>query len=45
MNPEELNAQDRFILRQRIKLVINHYEFSLPEADSDEPGTPFCFVE
>jgi len=45
VNPEELNAQDRFILRQRIKLVINQYEFSLPQADSDEPGTPFCFVE
>jgi uncharacterized protein YxjI len=38
------NAHDRFVLRQRIKLVINQYEFSLPE-DGDKPGEPFCFVE
>jgi uncharacterized protein YxjI len=34
------NEHDRFVLRQRIKLVINQYEFSLAEG---EP--PFCFVE
>jgi uncharacterized protein YxjI len=34
------NEHDRFILKQKIKLVINQYEFSLPEDD-----TPFCFVE
>jgi uncharacterized protein YxjI len=34
------NSHDRFVLRQRIKLVINQYEFSLAEG---EP--PFCFVE
>jgi uncharacterized protein YxjI len=38
------NAYDRFVLRQRIKPVINQYEFSLPE-DGDKPGEPFCFVE
>jgi uncharacterized protein YxjI len=38
------NAHDRFILRQRFKLVINQYEFSLP-GDGDEPGQTFCFVE
>jgi uncharacterized protein YxjI len=38
------NAHDRFVLRQRIKLVINQYEFSLPD-DGDKPGEPFCFVE
>jgi uncharacterized protein YxjI len=38
------NAHDRFVLRQRIKLVINQYEFSLP-GDGNEPGRPFCFVE
>jgi uncharacterized protein YxjI len=38
------NAHDRFVLRQRIKLVINQYEFSLPH-DGDDPGQPFCFVE
>jgi uncharacterized protein YxjI len=37
------NQHDRFVLRQRIKLVINQYEFSLPTEDSD--GEPFCFVE
>jgi uncharacterized protein YxjI len=34
------NQQDKFVLRQKIKLVINHYEFLLAE---DQP--PFCFVE
>jgi uncharacterized protein YxjI len=38
------NAHDRFVLRQRLKLVINQYEFSLPQ-DGDQPGEPFCFVE
>jgi uncharacterized protein YxjI len=38
------NAYDRFILRQRFKLVINQYEFSLP-VDGTQPGEPFCFVE
>jgi uncharacterized protein YxjI len=42
--PIDPNAHDRFILRQRIRLVINQYEFSLPE-DGDQPGQPFCFVE
>jgi uncharacterized protein YxjI len=37
------NQHDRFILRQRIRLVVNEYEFSLPE-DGDRPGRPFCFV-
>jgi uncharacterized protein YxjI len=42
--PIDPNAHDRFILRQRIRLVINQYEFSLPQ-DGDQPGEPFCFVE
>src|SRR5688572_6462477 len=41
----EPNAHDRFILRQRIRLVINQYEFSLPADGGDEPGEPICFVE
>ena len=45
METAELNAQDRFILRQRIKMVINQYEFSLPQGAGDEPGEAFCFVE
>lgn len=35
------NAHDRFVLRQRVRLAINQYEFALPEAEA----TPFCFVE
>jgi len=38
------NAHDRFVLRQRLTLGINRYEFSLSEADGSE-GEPFCFVE
>jgi hypothetical protein len=34
------NQHDSFVLRQRIRLVINQYEFSLTD---DDP--PFCFVE
>jgi hypothetical protein len=34
------NDHDRFVLRQRIRLVINQYEFSLTDRDP-----PFCFVE
>ena len=33
-----------FLLRQRIKLVINQYEFFLPDAEG-KPGEPLCFVE
>jgi hypothetical protein len=36
----DVNAHDRFVLRQRIKLVVNQYEFALSD---DDP--PFCFVE
>ena len=39
------NAHDRFVLRQRVRLVINQYEFSLPGEDGESPGPPFCFVE
>ena len=38
------NQHDRFVLRQRIKLAINHYVFSVPGA-SEGDGEPFCFVE
>jgi uncharacterized protein YxjI len=41
------NQHDRFVLRQRVKLVINQYEFSLPDGDGDGDGDgrSFCFVE
>jgi len=38
------NAHDRFVLRQRIKLAINQYEFTVPNPDGSE-SEPFCFVE
>jgi uncharacterized protein YxjI len=38
------NAHDRFVLRQRVKLVINQYEFTVPLDDGSE-SEPFCFVE
>ena len=37
------NQHDRFVLRQRIRPIVNQYEFSLP-AEGDQPGEPFCFV-
>lgn len=43
--PVDPNQHDRFILRQKFKLVINEYEFSLPQGQSDAPGPPFCFVQ
>jgi hypothetical protein len=42
--PVDPNQHDRFILRQRFRLVVNHYEFSLPGPDGETPGPPFCFV-
>ena len=39
------NEHDRFILRQRIRPVVNQYEFSLPTGSDDAPGPAFCFVE
>ena len=38
------NDHDVFLLRQRIKFVVNHYEFFLPSADG-ALGEPICFVE
>ncbi|MBW3607399.1 MAG: hypothetical protein KY463_03425 [Actinobacteria bacterium] len=37
------NQHDVFVLRQKIKMVINQYEFYL--ANNDEPGEAICFVE
>jgi uncharacterized protein YxjI len=38
------NQHDIFVLRQKIKLAINHYEFFLANADGT-PGDPIAFVE
>jgi hypothetical protein len=42
--PTDPNRHDRFVLRQRIRPMINQYEISLAGADG-EPGDPVCFVE
>jgi uncharacterized protein YxjI len=42
--PVDPNQHDRFILRQRFRLVINEYEFSLPQGTTDTPGVPISFV-
>jgi uncharacterized protein YxjI len=39
--PVDPNQHDRFVLRQRIRPIINQYEFAL----ADDEATPFCFVE
>jgi hypothetical protein len=38
------NQHDHFVLRQRIRPVINQYEIALPGSNG-EPGEPVCFVE
>jgi uncharacterized protein YxjI len=35
------NQHDKFVLRQRIRPIVNQYEFSLAE----DEATPICFVE
>lgn len=42
--PIDPNEHDRFVLRQRFRMVINEYEFSLPGPDGETPGQVFCFV-
>ncbi len=38
------NAHDQFVLRQRIRPVINQYEITVRASDGG-PGEPVCFVE
>jgi uncharacterized protein YxjI len=40
----DLNQHDRYVLRQRIRPIVNQYEFSLPTADG-APGATVLFVE
>ena len=42
--PTDPNQHDRFVMRQRIRPVINQYEITLP-GDNGDPGDPVCFVE
>jgi uncharacterized protein YxjI len=39
------NDHDRFVLRQRIKLVINQYQFTTADGEDGAESEPFCFVE
>jgi len=39
------NDHDVFVLRQRIRPVVNQYEFFLPGPSPDANGQPICFVE
>ncbi len=41
---ETIQNEDKFVLRQKFTLVINRYQFSIPQGEDDD-GTPFCFVE
>jgi len=45
----DIASQDHFVLRQRLKLIINQYQFSVPTSpEGDEKaadGEAFCFVE
>jgi uncharacterized protein YxjI len=43
--PTDPTQHDRFLLRQRIRPVINQYEFTAPGPDGDDAGEPICFVE
>jgi uncharacterized protein YxjI len=42
--PIDPTQQDRFVLRQRIRAMINQYEIAVPGPDG-EPGDPVAFVE
>jgi uncharacterized protein YxjI len=42
--PLDIQHHDRFLLRQRIRPVVNQYEFFLATEDGSE-GEPVCFVE
>jgi uncharacterized protein YxjI len=42
--PTDPNQHDRFVMRQRIRPIVNQYEISLAGADG-ETGAPVCFVE
>jgi len=39
------NQHDRFVLRQRIRPVVNQYEFAIAGPDWEPEGEPFAFVE
>jgi uncharacterized protein YxjI len=42
--PIDPNQHDRYVMRQRIRPVVNQYEITLPGPD-DQPGEPVAFVE
>ena len=38
------NQHDRFVLRQKFRMVVNEFEVAIPAAGGDAPGAAFCFV-
>jgi uncharacterized protein YxjI len=42
--PVDPNEHDRFVLRQRFRLVTNQYDFYLTGPDGQSVGERFCFV-
>ncbi|MDX6633492.1 MAG: hypothetical protein QOG09_251 [Solirubrobacterales bacterium] len=43
--PVDPTEHDHFILRQRIRLTVNQYEFSLPAGPAGGEEQRFCFVQ
>lgn len=39
------NDHDRFVLRQRFRMVTNEYDFYVAGADGEQSAEPFCFVK
>ncbi len=39
-----ITEQDRFVLRQKFRFVVNEYIFHLPGRDGETPGEPICYV-
>lgn len=39
------NQHDRFVLRQRFRMVTNEYDFYLAGPDGEASSEPFCFVK
>jgi uncharacterized protein YxjI len=39
------NQHDRFVLRQRFRMVTNEYDFYIAESGGEASGDPFCFVK
>ena len=45
MTSVDPNTQDKFLVSQRFRPMVNQYEVSTLGADEKSPGEPVCFVE